>query len=318
MKGDIGRQEHEEYCGKILEKAKSQVKAFVMDVDGTLKGGSDERYKKADIPELLKKIASKGKYPIVITASGVTALKTFLPLEEFYEKEKCEIPVFAGIGNGAAIYCFDKNGRREIYNKKLSLEEERGIIEAWKKVYSSLKIEDSELQQKGIEAFRNFINKDWKGYIPDSFAELFRRHEGKCFTEEVKVTFVLPKWSDDRQRMLIAMMQKEIDDSFGAGRYSASRGDDVYVHVTKNPGIDTKLFAMLEVMKILGLKKREVAAFGDMPFDNDSGILVDSKLEFSFTNYYFEKRINEPPFILPGSEESAVGSVHMAIEYLLD
>lgn len=314
----LSREEHENYCQKILEKAKLTVKAFAMDQDGTLKGGNDEKYKKADVAELLKKIARKGKYPIIITASGASALRSFSSLTEFYKRENVQIPISISIGNGAALYRFDKNGITEIYNNKLSLEEVKAIIEIWKQVYSSLNIKETELQQKGIETFKNFANIDWGEYLPEECVNAFKQYNGRCFTEEIKVTFVFPAWEESRQRELVKKLQERLDSTLGSGKYSASRGDDTFLHVTRSFEIDTKLFALQEIIKHLKIKEDEIAAFGDLPFDNDKGLLIESNLKFSFTNSYFEKtNLENPPFILPHSSESAVGSVHKAIEYLL-
>jgi len=71
-------------------------------------------------------------------------------------------------------------------------------------------------------------------------------------------------------------------------------------------------------MKKLGLTPKQVVAFGDLPLDNDRGLLVESKLPYTFTNKDYGKKDNKtPPFILPGSSVSPVRSVYQAIDYLL-
>ena len=127
----------------LLKIAKETVLAIVMDQDGTVKGGDDPKYKKADVAELLKKIARAGKYPVIITASGVSALKSFSPLFDFYTQEKVSIPTFIGIGNGTALYRFDKKGRSEIYNHSLTLKEEKAILKVWQKIYKDLEIKNT-------------------------------------------------------------------------------------------------------------------------------------------------------------------------------
>jgi len=313
---NITRQEHEEYSQEILKKAKSSVKLIAMDQDGTVKGGNDEKYKKANVSELLIKIARKNICPMIITASGVTALKSFLSLTDFYNKENCNIPIFISIGNGNALYKFDKNGKKEIYNKRLKIEEVKNILKIYEEVY--LNIKEEELQTKGIDNFKSFINNDWNGYIPNDYVELFKKYNGRCFCEEIKVTFVFPKWNEKEQRELAKEFQKKLDDRLGKGKYLASRGDDVYLHITHTFEIDPKLFALHKVINYLGLAKENVVTFGDLPFDNDNGILIKSELPYTFTNSFFDKKIiDKPPYILKGSEKFSVGSVHLAIEYLI-
>lgn len=312
-------QEREQYGQKMLEKAKPTVRAFAMDQDGTVKGGDDPQYKKANVAELLQRIVKCGKYPAIITASGASALKSFSPMNDFYSQERISIPTFIGIGNGAAFYRFDASGRAEIYNHSLTLEEIKTILNVWEKTYQQLAVKESELQLKGIKTFNDFIQTDWTGYIPFDYIEVFKSYNGRCFTEPIKVTVVLPAWDEIKQRELARQLQISLDNELGKNKYLAVRGNDTFLHITHTFDIDPKLFALQKFMHELGLKKENVAAFGDMPLDNDQGLLIDSKLPYAFTNQYFEKRdIKNPPFILPGSLKSPVGSVYKAIDYLLN
>ena len=69
----------------------------------------------------------------------------------------------------------------------------------------------------------------------------------------------------------------------------------------------------------LGLRDNQVLTFGDMPFGNDKGLLIDSNLPYTFTNKYFDKEsIEIPPFFLPGSQSNPVKSVYKAVDYLLE
>lgn len=302
----------------ILEKAQKTVEAIVMDQDGTVKGGDDPAYKKADVAELLKKIAKANHYPIVITASGASALKSFSSLIEFYKQEKKVKPAYVSIGNGTALYRFDKRGKSEIYNLGLSLDEVRKIVEVWKKVYGDLNIKETDLKVKGLETFRKFMTTDWTGYIPEKYLAVFRQYDGRCFTEEIKVTVVFPDWDDEKQRSLVKKLQNELDKTLGKKKYLAVRGDDTFMHIIHTFKIDPKLYTLKKIMAKLKLKKTNVAVFGDMPFDNDRGMMVDSKLPYTFTNKpYKELKVDKPPYLLPGSSESAVGSVYNAINSLI-
>lgn len=309
---------HEKYAQTMLEKAKPHVKAIVMDQDGTVKGGDDPRYQKANVAELLQKIVRGGKYPGIITASGASALKSFSPMNNFYSQEKISIPTFIGIGNGTALYRFDTAGRSEIYNHGLTLNEVKAIVKVWQNVYESLGIRESDLQPKGLTTFKKFMVMDWTVYIPDDYLKIFKRYDGRCFTEQIKVTVVFPSWDADKQRKLVKQMQTELDKNFGKNKYLVSRGDENFLHITHTFEVDPKLFALQTIMKDLGLTPKQVVAIGDLPLDNDKGLLVDSKLPYTFTNRYFGKKdLDKPPFILPGSFQSPVGSVYRAVEFLL-
>jgi hydroxymethylpyrimidine pyrophosphatase-like HAD family hydrolase len=295
----------------LLEKAKKTVLAFVMDQDGTVKGGDD-------VVELLKKIARKNKYPAIITASGASALRSISSMNDFYSQEKVLTPTFIGIGNGTALYRFDTSGRTEIYNHNLTLGEVKAIVTVWKKVYEVSGIKEADLQPKGIKTFKKFMTTDWTGYIPEKYIDIFKLYDGRCFTEPIKVTVVFPVLEVEKQRELVKKIQAALDRKFGKGKYLASRGDETFLHITHTFNVDPKLFALQTIMKELKLTKKQVIAFGDMPLDNDRGLLIESRLPYTFTNSYFEKKdFRKLPFILPGSSESPVGSVYQAIDYLL-
>lgn len=314
----LSRTNHEQYAQKMLEKAKTSVMALVMDQDGTVKGGNDPQYQKANVTELLQKISRAGKYPSIITASGASALKSFFPLNNFYAQEKIAIPTFIGIGNGTALYKFSSAGKKEIYNHGLTINEVKAIVEVWQNVYKTLKITESNLQIKGLETFKKFMETDWTGYIPADYLEIFKDYNGRCFTEQIKVTVVFPAWDERKQRDLVKIMQLELDKSFGRNKYLVSRGDETFLHITHTFNVDPKLFALKTIMKDLKLTPKQVVTIGDLPLDNDRGLLIKSKLPYTFTNKYFEGMdVNRPPFLLPGSSKSPVASVYQAIEFLL-
>ena len=129
---------------------------------------------------------------LIITASGASALKSFSSMNDFYSQEQVTIPTFIGIGNGTALYKFDKKGKSEIYNHGLSLEEVKVIIRVWENVYKTLGIKETDLQPKGIETFKKFAQTDWTGYVPKEYVDIFKQYEGRCFTEQIKVTVVFP------------------------------------------------------------------------------------------------------------------------------
>jgi len=308
----------EKICSEKLQKAKKSFKAIVMDQDGTVKGENDLKYKNSNLVALLRKIVHRNKYPAIITGSGASALKSFTSLVDFYRQKKYTNPTYIGIGNGVTLYKFDQKGRSELYNFTLTISEVKSIVKVWKKVYTELKIQESDLQQKGLITFRKFMETDWTGYIPKEYLSVFKQYNGQCFTEKIKVTVVFPAWDETRQRKLVGILQKNLDKILGKGLYFVSRGDDIFIHINHALKIDPKLFALQRIVTELGLDKNQVITFGDMPLDNDKGLLFDSRLPFTFTNRFFNKKDQQkPPFFLPGSLISPVGSVYNAIDYLL-
>jgi hydroxymethylpyrimidine pyrophosphatase-like HAD family hydrolase len=310
--------DHKQYAQQMLEKAKAHIRLLVMDQDGTVKGGNELQYQKANVSKLLQKIIRAGKYPAIISASGASALKSFAKMNDFYFQEKISTPTYIGIGNGTALYRFDKIGRTEIYNYGLKLDEIKTIIKLWKKIYQKLDIKESDLQPKGIKTFKEFAQADWTDYIPKEYVAFFKQFGGRCFTEQIKVTVVFPSWEAEKQRELVEKMQKALDQALGRRKYLVSRGDDTFLHITHAFGVDPKLYALRTIIKKLRLTPKQVVAIGDLPLDNDKRLLIESRLPYTFTNTYFEKtNLRTPPFILPGSSKSAVGSVYKAISYLL-
>ena len=303
---------------EILKQAKEVVRAIIMDQDGTIKGGNDHVYQKANIQDLLRKIARAGKHPAIITASGASALKSLSSICDFYAHKPILPSMYIGIGNGMALYRFDKKGKTKIYHHGLSINEEKFIMMVWQELCKTLGVKESDIQLQGIETFKKFIRTDWAGYIPSEYLKLCRQYGGQCFTELIKVTIVLPAWDAEKQRRLVKQMQLSLNVKKGKNKYIALRGDGIYMHVTRFFDIDPKLFALRTIMKELNLMSHQVAVFGDLPLDNDRGLLVESELPYAFTNNEFGKyNVNKPPYIIPGSSISPVGSVYKIINYLL-
>ncbi len=303
---------------KRLAEAKLEIKAIVMDLDGTIRGGRKPKYSDVDVVRLLQKISKTGKYPIIITASGASALRTFSLVTDLYALARIITPMYVGIGDGAALYKFAVNGRNQIYSHELSLDEEKSIIQVWQESYGSSGVKESDLQPKGIKKFNQLLRTDWIGYIPPEFILLGKQFGGQCFAEPIKVSVVFPAWDESRQRALVSNFQHALDKRFGGNTYVVTRGDDTFLHVTLSFKIDSKLFAMQTIIKELQLHRKNVVVFGDMPLDNDKGLLIDSRLPYTFTNHEYRKHnFNKPPYILPDSALSPVGSVYKAIDYLL-
>lgn len=312
----MSRDKQEKYCQAVLKKIKPKVKAFVFDVDGTIKSSSEPDLKPL---ELIEKIVLNGKFVGIITASGVSALGGLAePIVKLISEKNYSIPIYFGVANGVALYRLDNRGRHELYNYSLKIKEINSILKAWKIVMKKNKIKDTDLVEKGLITFNEFLKKDWGEYIPSSYLSLSEKFAGKCFIERLKATFVMPKDEVLSQEKFVAIMQKQIDKITGRGKYIIDMGDTTFAHVTQRPSMIPKLFALKRIMKELKLKKEQILTFGDMPFGNDKGLLIDNHLPYTFTNKYFTKaNIKKPPFVLPKSEITPIGSVYKAVEFLL-
>lgn len=293
-----------------LKQAKPLVKLFGLDYDGTLSDGAD--FKLPRVFELAEKILNKNKSIAFITARAATAVKILVPpLQELIIKKNISFPNFIAGGNGTILYEVTKDGLQKIYNHGLNLDEIKIAVEAWKKIYEKNGISDEILTVKGLEIFKEFLLDSWDGYIPLEIIDICRPYNGKIFTEEAKVTFVLPQ-DKSTHKQLIAEVNKELGNEL-----HAVAGDEIYVHITKKLHEDSKKVAIKTILELLNLSANEVATFGDMPLDNDAGLL---SFPYSFTNsekFIKENNFDAPPYILFKKNLSPIACVYGAIEYLI-
>ena len=305
------QEEHLELTKIKLKEAKSLIKLFAFDYDGTIYDGCD--FKFPEVIALIEKILASGQSVSLITARAASAVKTFVPpLKEFLTDKGITEPIFIGGGNGTILYELKKDELKKIYNHGLDTGEINWIIDWWKKVFVKFNINTDDLAENGLETFRKFLSEDWAGYIPDEILNLCRPYEGKIFTEEAKVTFVLPKDEIAREKII-----SEIKNELG-GQYSVVAGDKTFCHITKKLQEDGKVVAVKTILGIMGLNLNQVATFGDMPTGNDAGLL---SFPFSFTNSEgFSKEKNnfdQPLYILINSDLAPVARIYKAVEYLL-
>ncbi|MBU4210234.1 hypothetical protein KKE47_03510 [Patescibacteria group bacterium] len=301
----------------LLSEIKPKIKAFVFDFDGTIKSSKEPDC----LPlELIERIVSAGKKVAIVTASGVSALNglgqqiTRLLLEGNYSTR-----VYLGIANGMGLYGLDKQGKCELYSYPIEIIDVKKILKAWEKAVSLVGIKDEDLVEKGLTTFKRFLEKDWGRYIPKDYLSLVKSRKGKCFAERLKVTLVMPRSEVFSQVEFVRMVQEEIDKLTGKEKFVIETGDDVFAHVTCWPRMEPKLFALNRIKLELELKDRELVVFGDMPFGNDRGMLIDSNLPYTFTNRYFKKKdVKKPPYFLSGLAERPVLSVYRAVNYLIN
>lgn len=293
-----------------LAEAKPLIKLFGLDYDGTI---SDAEHKQPQVFALVKKIFAKKKSVAFISARAATAIKVLVPpLQELLARENVSVPNFIAGGNGTTLYEVKKNKLIEIYNHGFDLSQVKHAVEIGRNIYKKLNIERANLADEGLDTFDKFLQDDWNDYVPSEMIDVCRPFNGELFTEQAKVTFVLPKDKLLRIKVVISLNDNLGDD------YRASAGDETYVHITRKLGEDSKAVAIKKILEIMNLRKTEVATFGDMPNDNDIGLL---SFPYSFTNSdefaNAKTEIEKPPYVLFDSALSPVERVYRAVEYLI-
>lgn len=293
-----------------LKEAKPLIKLFGLDYDGTV---SDAEHKQPEVFALVEKILAAKKSVAFITARAATAIKVLVPpLQELLVRENVSVPSFVAGGNGTTLYEVKKNELIEIYNHGFDLPRVKRAVEVGRSVYKKLGIDTADLSEKGLETFKKFLQDDWNGFVPAEMIDVCRPYNGELFTEQAKVTFVLPK-----DKSLHQKVADELNRELGE-HYRAAAGDETYIHITKKLEEDSKAVAIKTILKILALDTVQVATFGDMPTGNDAGLL---SFPYSFTNsdefINVKNNLQEPPYVLLGAELSPVERVYKAIEYLI-
>lgn len=303
-------QKHLELAKVKLAEVKPLIKLFGLDYDGTV---SDADHKQPQVFDLVEKIFAKNKSVAFITARAATAIKVLVPpLQELLIRENVPVPSFVAGGNGTTLYEVKKNELIEIYNHGFELPQIARAVEVGIKVYKKLGIGNTDLAEKGLITFRKFLRDSWEGYVPAEMIDVCRPYDGELFTEQAKVTFVLPK-----DKSLHPKVVAELNQALGEV-YQAAAGDETFVHITKKLAEDSKTVAIKTILKILGLSENQVATFGDMPIGNDAGLL---SFPYSFTNSdefaEIKKNSEQPPYVLFDSDLSPVDRVYKAINYLI-
>lgn len=293
-----------------LREARPLIKLFGLDYDGTV---SDAEHKLPEIFVMVEKILDKDKSVAFITARAATALKTLVPpLQELLLRKETTVPSFIAGGNGTTLYEVKKNELIEIYNHGFELPQILKAVEVGRKVYEKLGIGSTDLSEKGLETFKKFLQDDWNGYVPAEMIDVCRPFNGELFTEQAKVTFVLPKDKSLHQKVV-----DELNENLGE-EYRAAAGDETYVHITRKLKEDSKAVAIKTILETLALKQDQVATFGDMPTGNDIGLL---SFPYSFTNSEefadVKKNAQQPPYILVEPNLTPVARVYKALNNLL-
>lgn len=303
-------QRHSELTKAKLEEAKPLIKLFGLDYDGTV---SDTEHRLPEVSSLVEMILDKNKFIAFVTASAASMLKKIVPvLQELLGRRKPTVSIFVAGGNGTTLYEVKKDELIEIYNHGFDLPQVKRAVETGRSVYEKLGIGAADLADKGFQTFKKFLQDDWDGYVPAEIIDVCRPFNGELFTEQAKVTFVLPKDKSLHQKVV-----DELNEDLG-GEYRAAAGDDTYVHIIRKLKEDSKAVAIKTILEILGLEQNQVVTFGDMPTGNDAGLL---SFPYSFTNSDefadVKKDLQQPPYILLESDLTPVNRVYKTINYLL-
>lgn len=301
--------EYEITAKEKLSEVKNRIQVFAMDYDGTLVDG--KKYQRDDSILLFKLILENNKIPAFITARAATAVKIFIPFfKEYYRLYHSITPTYIGGGNGTILYKIDTKGVSQIYNHGLTPSDIKFIVSVWDEFAQQYLMPEA-LSEKGVATFQKFYMDDWAGLIPEPVLNIGKPYNGRIFTEEAKVTFVLPKDLSTHNR-IVSETQKLVGEKF-----SVAAGDTDFCHITKSMPEDTKRMAVSTILELHGLNEDHVATFGDMPNGNDRGLL---SFPNSFTNditIIAKEKLKQPPFILPGAADGRVESVYNAVRFLL-
>jgi len=294
-----------------LEEARFMIKLLGLDYDGTVSDGNT--YTQTQVFALAEKVLDANKSIAFVTARAATALKVlFPPLQQLLMRKNAPVPCFIAGGNGTTLYEVKKDGLVMIYNNGFTLQQVLCVVGVGRDVYARLQIGHNDLVEKGLRTFETFLQDSWAGYVPDEIIYVCRPFRGELFTEEAKVTFVLPK-----DASLRGIIVSELNAALGS-EYCAMAGDSTYVHITRRLSEDSKAFAIKAILQRMGLTHMQVATFGDMPMGNDKGLL---SFPYSFTNaedfIRSESDLQAPPFVLACSGVNPVAMVYHAVEMLI-
>jgi len=299
-----------------LSEVKNDLKLIVFDFDGTVYRKPE--YTETEVHSIIKRILHSGKDAALVTAREASMhAKIIVPFKEELEEGQT---LFLGTSNGRVIRRITRGKVEVIQKHGISWEE----IEKVTRAYESLGLD---LEPEVAEHFTKDWEKDWSGIIPTEYFNYSKEHLG-IWAEETKMVIGL-KGEDSEVKELRSKLQQLVGGTLHVGWAGWK-----LVDVNKDLGMDGKLYAVREISKILGIGDESVAAFGDRPDGNDSGMLT---LPYSFTNNeeYYKKYSNmdpegnenfqgssngdkkiDPPYLLPHTEHP-VESIYVAIDSLL-
>ena len=299
---------------QVLKKIKHNLKALVVDYDGTIFDAENPQFNHQQAADLLISVMNKGIVPVVISARDVSFFLSVAPLlESSLSKEKKHY-YFAG-GNGSYLLKISKNSKELIYNYCLTQDEIDTVLTIYEGLIKKLNLTNDNFINKGIVTFSDFLTQlaTKHNLMEPKLLNLAHQYGGAIFIEKSKISFVLPR--DEKlkqlfQTYLIKSIPKDL----------TAKGDSSYIHVTKKIKLDSgyidgKLLALKTVMQLLNLSAQELVVFGDSPMGNDQAML--NHIPYSFTNNQeFIPLENSSLSYLSGTS-LPVEKVHQAIMFLI-
>ncbi len=299
---------------KFIKEIKNKVKLYVFDYDGTIFDIKDKNFDHKKAFLLIKKVLLKNNSCLILSARCSSFIDLHIEnFKKIYKNNQNIKPMFIGGGNGSILYKYSNKGFIKIYDNGLTFEEAKKIMKLGKKIYEDFEISIIDLNGLGIKIHKSFLKKSWLKLISNNFIKENKLYKGICFSEEAKVAFVLPNNIKSHKR-IINLLRNKISQNLN-NKYSVVKGDDVFLQISRSSKIDSKLYALKIIMKNLNLKNEQVAVFGNMPEDNDKGILIESKLPYTFTNQKSIKK--NPPYLISFKNQSPVHTIHTIINLCL-
>lgn len=302
---------------KLTEARQQGIHLIVADIDGTLVDPQDSSYGLDRALELVLEISNKGVTPALISARDASLKRKAFPLiSEELAKAKNNRSIYLGFANGSNLWKITNDKRHQLYSYAFTSSEVAAVLATYDAEYVTLGLSEEELHPQGLSTFRTFLSTidDWTQFINPKLLDRTRRYRGRLFVEESKISIVLP-----RDRHLQLKFKQSLQNQLGSGYFI--RGDDVFTHISKQiviqgQTVDSKRYALEQIIADSGTQSKHIVAFGDQPDDNDQELL--KAVPFAFTNNqdYKPKNLTKPPFLLPASG-SPVIPVYTAINYLL-
>lgn len=258
---------------KLVKEMKNKIKLYVFDYDGTIFDIHDKNFDHKKAFLLIKKVLFKNNYCLMLSARCASFIDLHIKnFEKIYKNNQNIKPIFIGGGNGSILYEYSNKGLKIIYDNGFSFEEAKIIMKLGKKIYLDLKISSIELNVLGLKIHKSFLKKNWLKLIPNNFIKENKLYKGICFSEKAKTAFVLPKEKTVHKK-IIKLFQNKINKNLD-NKFLVVKGDDVFLQISRSFKIDPKLYALKTIIKKLNLKDEQVVVFGNMPKDNDRGILI--------------------------------------------
>jgi len=297
----------------LLQAKQHGVRMIATDIDWTIRDPDNPRYDFSAIADICCQIKKKGIEFLLLTGRDASFRRDIVPLLQKYLKQNSVTsPMYAGCANGGSLYKITSRAIHTVYRYGLSVNEIDECNALISRSIVKLDLTHADFQSQGLNVFAGFLSLSWDEVIPDWILFRAKKYQGLLFCEATKVSFVLPKLSITKKR-LIEMIRKQLPNRFSL------KTDQEYGHITLKQTDDKfidKILALEFVRKQKRINKEHVVVFGGGLDEIDKQMLT--KYPYSFTNQqkFKEKNVTKPPYKLIG-KSSPVALVYEAILYLI-